>query len=512
VVVGAVERDAEPGDLVHPVGGAEVSDVPVDTQVNRDEGAALILALIMVLVGAFIVTPLLSYGVTVTRGSRIATAKNQRAEAVKGALRVALADPKAMYDACSASGLHNEVTLASPSKAENPGGTGLDIDVHTVCTTVKSATELQPSELRVAMTTTQSGSTAPAGTVGDAYAGSGSSNVNAWVAATSTVSTGGKILLPELPTHSLTHPSPTGYQMPSNMGSCTVYFPGTYADPITISGTTPVYFTSGIYYFENTLTFTGSANVVVGGGAIDGCASDQDAAYNAINAPLNHNITGFGATFVFGGAGRLVVNDSVAGTGPVVQFNTRMVADTDVGNQPSKSVSIETVDGVVQQAGKSSSDLNLSNQLYVPKSMVTGSPSVDAATEGYNASTLVPTVAPATQSNAVIDVSFTGTSAGTLYVPGYVAVPQGRINVSVTATSAAKKSVSLLGGVLAALVTQSATPPATLQLGIVNRVVQKTFKVVSTTQTGAPVVVSTALVQVNDYGEYVVNSWQVATS
>jgi hypothetical protein len=48
-------------------------------------------------------------------------------------------------------------------------------------------------------------------------------------------------------------------------------------------------------------------------------------------------------------------------------------------------------------------------------------------------------------------------------------------------------------------------------LGIVNRVVQKTFKVVSTTQTGAPVVVSTALVQVNDYGEFVVNSWQVAT-
>ena len=70
----------------------------------------------------------------------------------------------------------------------------------------------------------------------------------------------------------------------------------------------------------------------------------------------------------------------------------------------------------------------------------------------------------------------------------------------------------LLGGVLAALVTESATKPATLQLGIVNRVVQKTFKVVSTTQTGAPVVVSTALVQVNDYGEFVVNSWQVATS
>ena len=164
------------------------NELLADERSQRDQGAALILALVMVLVGALIVTPLLSYGVTVTRGSRIATAKNQRAEAVKGALRVALADPKAMYDACSGSGLHNEVTLASPSKAENPDGTGLDIDVHTVCTTVKSATELQPSELRVAMTTTESGSSAPAGTVGDAYTGSGSNSINAWVNDTSTTS------------------------------------------------------------------------------------------------------------------------------------------------------------------------------------------------------------------------------------------------------------------------------------------------------------------------------------
>ena len=485
-----------------------------DTSVEpraRDEGAALILALVIVLVGALIITPLLTYGVTVTRGSRIATAKNVRAEAVKGGLRVVLSDPKALYDACSASGLHNEITLASPSKAYNSQGKGLDTTVTTTCTTVKSATELQPSELRVAVTTTQAGSTTPVGTVGDAYPNSGASNINKWVSDTSSISTGGKILLADLPTHALTHPSSTGYQMPSNMGNCIVYFPGTYSDPITISGTTPVFFTSGIYYFENTVTFTGSANVVVGGGAIDGCASDQDAAYNALNAPLNHNITGYGATFVFGAAGRLVVNDSVAGTGPVVQFNARLVADTDIGNQPSKSVSIETVNGVIDQVGVASESLNLSNQLYVPKSMVTGSPSVDSATQGYNPSTLVPTVAPATQSKPVIDFSFTGTNTGTLYVPGYVSVPQGRINVSVTAPSAVKKTFSLLGGVLAALVTQGATSPATQQLGIVNRVVQKTFKVVTTTQAGAPVVASTALVQVNDYGEFVVNSWQIAT-
>ena len=64
---------------------------------------------------------------------------------------------------------------------------------------------------------------------------------------------------------------------------------------------------------------------------------------------------------------------------------------------------------------------------------------------------------------------------------------------------------------IAASFTQSATQPATLQLGIVNRVVQKTFKIESITNASKPRVVSTALVQINDYGEYVINAWEIAT-
>jgi hypothetical protein len=75
-----------------------------------------------------------------------------------------------------------------------------------------------------------------------------------------------------------------------------------------------------------------------------------------------------------------------------------------------------------------------------------------------------------------------------------------------------KKNISLLGGVLAALFTQGTASPATQQLGIVNRVIQKTFKVVSSTTSGTPLIVSTALVQINDYGEYVVNSWDISAS
>jgi hypothetical protein len=361
------------------------------------------------------------------------------------------------------------------------------------------------------MTTLQAGSTAPVGTVGDTYSGLGSAQINNWVNDTTLVTTGGKILLPQLPDHALSHPSSVGYQMPSWVGSCRVFFPGTYLDPITISDNQPTYFASGIYYFENTITFTGSANVVIGGGSVDGCTNDQDAAYNAINVPLNHNITGYGATFVLGAAGRIVMNDSVAGTGPSVTFNNRLVNDTDIANLPSRGVSIISVDGVANGATQSN-DLNLSGQLYVPQSMATGTPAVDAASTGYVPSTLVPTVAPAVQTNPIIDFSFTGTNSGTLFVPGYVAVPQGRININVTAASAPKKNISLVGGVLAALFTQSATAPATQQLGIVNQVIQKTFKVVSSTTSGSPIIVSTALVQINDFGDYVVNSWDISTA
>jgi hypothetical protein len=467
----------------------------------RDQGSALVFALIVVLLGSLVVTPLLGYARSVTRNGRLESSKASRSEAVKGGLRTVLADSKAFYAACSGSGLHNDVQLAGPK---------LGIGVSSSCTTIKNTTELTASELRVAMSTVQVGATAaPAGTVGSPYPKSGLAPTDAWVADTTTTSVGGKILLPLLPTHALTHPSSAGYQMPAWAGNCKVFFPGTYSDPITISGTQPVYFTSGIYYFENTLTFTGSANVVVGGGSKEGCASDQDAAYNAIGAPANHNISGYGATFILGSVGRLVVNDSVAGTGPSVYFNARLVADTDVGGQPSKSVSIVSVNGVLSGAN-SSGDLNLVDQLSVPKSSATASPPVDAAAAGYKPSTLVPVLAPGTQSNAIIDVSFTGTGTATFWVPGYVAVPQGRINISATAASKAGKTVSLLGGVLAALITQTADQPAVTQLGIVNRVVQKVFKVVSRTTSGSPIVVSTALVQINDYGEYVVNSWDIA--
>ena len=299
--------------------------------------------------------------------------------------------------------------------------------------------------------------------------------------------------------------------MPTWAGSCRVFFPGTFTDPVTIADTIPTFFTSGVYYFENTVTFGPGANVVIGEGAIEGCTTNVEAAYYAINAPNMVNISGIGGTFVFGAAGRLVVTDSGTAAGPSVQFNVRLVDPTDVGNYVSAGVSIETVSGVLS-GSTSSVDLVLPGQLQVPKSTTEtnpgdSTPPVDAASTGYRPSTLIPSVSPNPPVAAVLDIRLTGTGTTTLYVPGYVSVPQGGISVVVGPGMGAGKSVQLAGGVLTATFTQSADLPADNQLGIVNRIVQKTFKIVSTTTSGTPRITSIAIVQVNEFGEYAINSW-----
>jgi hypothetical protein len=472
----------------------------------RDEGSALMFAMVFVLLGSLMIVPLLTYSSVVLKSGRTQGAKANRAEAVRGSLRVALADAGKLYAACDGSGMTAAHELASPD---------LGVPVHTECTTVGFKPELNPADLRVAMATTQAGSLVPLGTQGAPYAGSGNANPDAWIVDSTNTSAGNKIYLPYLPTHGLNHPANGGYMMPSWAGSCRVYFPGTYDSPVNISDGIPTFFTSGVYYFESTVTFGPGANVVVGDGAIEGCASSSEAAFYAVNAPTSIHISGIGGTFIFGATGRLIVTDGGTANGPSLRFNSRLVDSTDVGYKVSAGVSIVSVNGVAAGA-TSSSELNLPGQLHVPKSLTEANPGdavapVDAASTNYKASTLVPTVLPAAPAAPIIDVQLTGTSTTTLYVPGYVGVPQGTISVQVGAGMGANKSVQLLGGVLAAQITQTVDLPADNQLGIINRVVQQTFKLVAKTTSGKPQMVSIAIVQINDFGEAAINSWVTTT-
>ena len=155
-----------------------------------------------------------------------------------------------------------------------------------------------------------------------------------------------------------------------------MYFPGTYPDPVVLDG--PTFFTSGVYYFE--VRVKGGASVVVGGGATPGCTTDQEAVFYAENVPGTHNMTGLGATWVLGAAGRVIVTNDAAVS---LKFNKRYVEESDLGGLPSADVSIMTVNGVAGGVDYVTSDLE------VPLSLA-GAGSVPATSQGYVPSVLTP--------------------------------------------------------------------------------------------------------------------------
>jgi hypothetical protein len=539
--------DGQQGDFLRPVGGAEVSG-RLNTKLNElrearsaDEGSALILALVVILIGTMMVLPIMDYTLAVTRANRTASAKADRTEAVKGGLRAALYSPADLYAACLPSGRTTSIALAAP-----PG-----LDIHSWCTTTKDSMQDVPTEQRYALITTQAGSNTqiPAnyvspdssspeldGTIspqwctsmsavppvpcGFPYPGNGGDPL-AWPAQTSTVPTGSKIFSPYLPPFSNTLAYAGGYAMPPDDfgGQCQVYFPGKYTDNVVITGTTPVYFVSGIYYFEKTLRFSGDAHVVVGAGAEAGCVdSDAIAVADAIGAPFDAYSNGVGGTFVFGAEGRLVIDTATAstGTGVNVVFNRRLVDSSDplaVLNH----ISISSVTGV--WTGTDTVDLDIPGQLHVPETLVYGGTPTDAWTQHYKASTLVSPALPSAPCAPpptavvvgcpIIDVNFTTAAKVNVKIPGYISVPQGAVSVSTTPAGKANKTIMFGGGILAAQMTVTTDVPAFMQLGLLNPVVQKTFKVVTETMSGSPHIVATALVQVNETGGYAVNSWVV---
>lgn len=510
---------------------------------RRDEGSALVFALVTILIGSLVVLPLMDYTMSVLRADGVRSDVTESTEAVKGGLRAALYDPVMLYQACVESGRTTQVELAVP-----PG-----LGIRSYCTTTKDALQDVPSDQRYAITTTQAGSqalippvfAAPPdrpdlqGTIGEAwctsmtvadvnakvpcgkpYPNNGSTSLTAWQADATATSSGSKVFHPPLPPFSNYLAFSGGYQMPvGESGPCRVFFPGKYTDDVVITDNTPVYFVSGVYYFEKALRLSGNAQVVAGTGSTPGCVeSDAVAVADAIGAPMNATSSGVGATFVFGANGRFVVDSGTGGTNLRFVMNRRLVAQEDP-LAPLNDVSIMSVNGVFN--GLSTSALDLPGQLNVPVSPVLNGSvtSPDPWTHFYKASALVstPTVpagcalplSSVTVDCPIIDFQFSNTSQVTVKIPGYVSVPQGSVSITTAAGSGVGKWVSFGGGVLAAQMAVAGDPPEFLQLGLLNPVVQKTFKIVTETVASSPKVTATALVQVNETGGHAVNSWVV---
>ena len=477
---------------------------------GRDSGTVLILALVMIILAAFIVIPSLDYTMTVTKTGRTVQEKVLRSEAVKGGLRTVLADGKGLYQACQNAGLEGAIPLASP---------GLAVGVDTSCTKILDTLAENPDELWYAATSTWVGSVLPAGLSGAAYPNSGATDPQIWLpdgnpqpANASINSDGNKVWVPQLPAVPTDLRSNAGYGMPSAYGACRVYFPGKYTDPLNLTANSSYYFVSGVYYFENVVHVSGDAKVVFGLGPTEGCTDDLDAvSYADYSAPFNHNQTGAGAMLVLGAGGRLLVDNATpagAGGGPSVTFNKRLVAPTETGVLSTEGISIMSVNGVL--SGTTIGDL-IQPEIFVPRPIESTTPPDYASGNTFKPSTLVPSVAPAPPTAAIVDINLSGTSPTTVDIDGYIATPQGTVNVTVAPGATAGKDVRLLGGVLAAIINVSVDRPEAFAMGLINQVVQKTFKIVSKTDSGFPVVSAIAIVKVNDTGDYAIGSYVVQT-
>jgi hypothetical protein len=116
---------------------------------------------------------------------------------------------------------------------------------------------------------------------------------------------------------------------------------------------------------------------------------------------------------------------------------------------------------------------------------------------------VVPTVSAAP---AVLEFELSGPAPTTIDIPGYISIPQGRSRINNTTGQA----VVLTGGMLAAqhdLVDSRGSTPGSVPIGFVETVVQRKFRIVSTTPAGRET--STAIVQINQNGAYAVNAWDV---
>lgn len=464
-------------------------DVAPAPERGTDRGAVLVMALVLVVLCALITVPLLTYATAITEQRNEPAAQMARIEAAKAGLRTALLNPTRLYTRCS-------TATATTSRVLPTVDLGDDVTATTKCFALSSERREPEGEQRIALGVTQVGATVPTApwAVGTPYAAP-SADPAQWVGDTRANPRPGKVWLPKLPQRRTLPPvSSTGYAMADD---CRVYLPGIYTSPVTITGPAPTYFASGVYYFEEPITFGRDAKVVAGDGATAGCTTDLLAATTARNGPSQHQVSGGGVTFVFGRNGRMVVDDTGTTGSVSIVFNQRYPATSRLDTDSTKGISMISVNG----ASDSPSDYSEPNTLFVPRSTVFGTPATTLADNQYAPSTVTAT--------PIVSVSLSTGKPVNLSIPGYIAVPQG--NVQVSTTNATNKTVSIGGGVLARTMAISSTVPANFEFGLTNPIDVYTFRIVSKGRADGGTATSTATVRVRYDGLNGISAWEIKT-
>lgn len=465
----------------------------------RDEGSALTLALVVMLLVSLVTLSLVDYIYAVQRQAAISHDQLARMEAVKGGLRVALVNPVRLFHACAPATATTGQLLAGPALA---------VPVRSHCFVLEVERRGGPAYSRYALTTTRVGSTVPTGSfvLGTPYPRAGANPPQAWRNDATSTATKDKIWLPQLPQRVEEVRRPEGYAMPG--GQCRVYFPGTYRSPVILTADMPTYFASGVYYFEDQVRVTAGATLVGGAGSEVGCTDDLQAVRYAIGAPSVHRVNGGGVAFVFGAIGRLVVDDTASADSPPLGQTTRLVLNQRyvstqrLANDSTGGVSVMAVNGVM--SGTTYADLSTTD-LFVPKSTIVGAPTVSPPRIGYvpsrlTADTLAPTVNLRVVTNRPLQIS----------IPGYVSIPQGELEIWLAAgIQVANKDISIGGGVLARSISLTLRTLTELELGINSPVVLRKVRIDTVSTAGRPVLRSSATVQLRENGMWGINSWEV---
>ena len=454
---------------------------------RNDDGSALILVLVLMVVGSLIVTGLLRYTQAILDTRPALHEQNTAAEAVKSVTRMAItlqrdAGPAACFTSSTVYSING-------------------IGVNASCTTLSSYTTGR-GRIGVVSTVTN-GTTSNIST--PAWAGSTAQAVNggtlvdsattAWRTRVGDSTDGVTWSYPKLPQI----PSFERPGSQSSIGSCQIYYPGRYlgTTPLTLNGGSH-YFASGVYYFERPLVITGGAQVVFGEGVHAGCAVDAQAAY-ATAAPRSHEISGKGATLLLGDVAYVSVQESS------VRINRRVSTASTRG---SEGVAIRTVNfGQTNTTVTVPADVVLladgTTQPVATHSIV---PTANAPTVSYRTSTLAAATAYA------VDVRLNGTSvtSNRFIADGYVFTPNAAVRVTSTVASYA---VAMSNGVVATRVVLglgSAPSNATdYAVGVVATTIQRKVLLKVSAATVDHTATSTAVLEVHADRSYAINSWVV---
>jgi hypothetical protein len=302
--------------------------------------------------------------------------------------------------------------------------------------------------------------------------------------------------LPPIPTYARSS-TPVRYGATSK--KCFVFFPGRYSAALDLNNANNYYFTSGIYYFAQPITVSGAAKVVVGRGPAKDAGCTTDALANGIptsaGRPLVTDVTGRGGTFIFGGAAKL----QVSGDNTSVKFNPRYSTAV---NSASEGVSIRTV-----STGAATPNIEIpQDKVQRPDGSlvnVTAYTSVvpkTTATFGYVASSLL---------HDDYAVRVQAGNSTVVSVPGFVITPHARFALEGGGTNQVLK---FSGGLVATefqFPISGSMVTAGWEMGAVPNVGQRTFTFETTIAAGTRVLKSRATLELDQTGQYAVSQWSV---